>query len=72
MSETTETAFQALQRRVQADPELHASLFALDDPADFVGAVRQLAQSLGHELDEATISQAMNSGARAWFERGLP
>lgn len=68
----SETAFQVLHRRVQADPALRASLFALDDPAEFIGAVRRLAQSIGHELDEAAILQAMNAGSRAWFERGLP
>lgn len=72
MSEATETAFQALYRKLQADPALHARLFALDDPTDFIAAVQRLAQSEGYELDETAISQVMTAGARAWFERGLP
>ena len=72
MTNTTETVFHVLQRLVHGDPALQARLFALDDPDEFVAAVRHLAHSHGCALDAGELLQAMRDGNRAWFERKLP
>lgn len=72
MTTAPDTAFQALHQLLYESPALQDSLFALDSPSEFAGAVRRLAQDLGYELCDEEILQAMNAGARAWFERKLP
>lgn len=54
------------------DPALQARLFALTDTKEFIAAVRQLAQSLGHALAEEDVRQALYAGHKTWSERRQP
>lgn len=72
MTASTDDILAALRQAVYDDSALQARLSALENPGDFFAAVRQLAESLGHSLDEDEVLQAVRAGRRAWFERALP
>ena len=72
MSDAVDRALQALRHAVHSDATRQERLFAVEGSGDFVVAVRQLAQSLGHELEEEDVRQAMYTGRQAWSERHLP
>lgn len=67
----TEDIFETLRQAVYGDPALQARLFDLTDADQFIAAIRELAQSSGHTLEETSVRELMQTGRRAWFERNL-
>lgn len=67
----SDTAFSEFRAAVLADTDLQDKLREINDRAEFISSVVDLASKLGINLSAEDVENAMNTGRREWIERWI-
>lgn len=67
----SDTAFSEFRTVVLADTDLQDKLREINDRAEFISSVVDLASKLGINLSVEDVENAINTGRRAWIERWI-